>query len=168
VSNEYDGLGWNNFYSLDGINFSNGYRAGMASGPNVAYNGSGNPDTINSPSPFNLLSLDLAAAWLDGMAVTIDAYNGSSLAYSTTVYPSATAATLYTLTSSHRFHLVPPENAKVTSTSKFRLLLKSVKPGRGQSCSARCLLPSTPHDASANSVSDSARRNVLCNSIIYN
>jgi hypothetical protein len=97
VSNEYDGLGWNNFYSLDGINFSNGYRAGMASGPNVAYNGSGNPDTINSPSPFNLLSLDLAAAWLDGMAVTIDAYNGSSLAYSTTVYPSATAATLYTL-----------------------------------------------------------------------
>jgi hypothetical protein len=72
----------------------------VVSSPNVAVPSYGpfyaGPAEFYSPWPFKLVSLYLTQA-TSGAALTIDAYNGSALVDTTTVYPSSTAPTLYTL-----------------------------------------------------------------------
>src|SRR5450759_2874870 len=83
----YNGLTWNNFYCLDGVNYSgagSGYNAGVVSPSNVAYNGYGNPASISSAGSFNLLSAYLTAAWTSNLHVEVMGYAGDTLNYDNT------------------------------------------------------------------------------------
>jgi hypothetical protein len=100
VPNGYGGLNWNNFYYLDGVNFSynpSGYQAGVVSPNNVAVNGFGDPATIviNSAATFTFTGAYLTAAWNDGLSVQVQGFANDVLQYDTTVNPSATAPTFF-------------------------------------------------------------------------
>jgi hypothetical protein len=94
----YGGLFWSNFYFLNAITYPsipNGYRVCAVSSPNVIRNG-GNAEaaSIISPTPFDLLSAALTAAWDDNLIVEVRGYVGSTLAYDTTNTLSATSPTI--------------------------------------------------------------------------
>jgi uncharacterized repeat protein (TIGR03803 family) len=96
VPDGYNGLNWNNFYYLDGVNFSgnpSGYGAGVVSQSNVAYNAYGNPATISSAASFSLLSAYLTAAWSSNLHVEVIGYAGDTLKYDNTYTVSTNAPT---------------------------------------------------------------------------
>jgi PEP-CTERM motif len=83
VPNGYYNLGWNNFYYLDGVNYSgnpSGYQNGVVSPNNVAYNAFGNPASIYSAhvDPFYVLSGFVTAAWRDNLEINITGYYGGN------------------------------------------------------------------------------------------
>lgn len=82
IPNGYMGLDWDNFSTIDGSfdPFTNsGYANGAVSGPRVAYNIAGSTASIASGTPFDLVSGYFAAAWNDGLVLTILAYRSGSL-----------------------------------------------------------------------------------------
>jgi hypothetical protein len=81
IPNGYAGLDWNNFgYSNATISPCSleGYGTALTSSPNVAFNDSGNPASISSVTPFTLVSADFAAAWNNGLMVSITAKLGAT------------------------------------------------------------------------------------------
>jgi hypothetical protein len=81
VPNGYAGLGWNNFGYTNATIFPcsvEGYGTALTSSPNVAFNVFGNPASITSVTPFTLVSGDFAAAWNDGLLVSITAKLGAT------------------------------------------------------------------------------------------
>jgi hypothetical protein len=93
----YGGLNWSNFFFLNASDTTkrpSGYQAGMISAPNVAYNGNGNRASIIGPSPFDLLSASLTAAWNDNLNVEVKGYAGTRLSYDRIIALSPTAPTL--------------------------------------------------------------------------
>ena len=98
IANGYEGFNWNNFYVINSLLAVNsGYAVANVSGANAAYNGFGSPASISSATLFNVNSVYITAAWNDGLSVQLEGYNGASLLYTTTVNPSATSPTLFTL-----------------------------------------------------------------------
>jgi hypothetical protein len=91
----YGGLNWSNFNFFNALTALNpsGYKAGMVSPPNVAYNGGGNPASIIGPVPFDLLSAALTAAWNNNLNVDVKGYVGTNMTYERNVILSATAPT---------------------------------------------------------------------------
>jgi hypothetical protein len=76
----YAGLTWNGFGTLDATDGNpSGYATYTSPDGTVAYNYSGHPASFSSSSSFILGSLDLAAAWRDGLQVTVDGYLGGAL-----------------------------------------------------------------------------------------
>jgi len=76
VPNGYNNLGWNNFYYLDGVNYTgnpSGYQNGVVSPNNVAYNAYGNAASVFSAplDPFYVVDFYTTAAWRDQLYVSI-------------------------------------------------------------------------------------------------
>jgi hypothetical protein len=93
----YGSLNWSNFYFMnvpDTTLRPSGYQAGMISAPMVAFNANGNPASILSPVPFDLLSAALTAAWNDNLNLEVKAYAGARLAYDRVLTLGATAPAL--------------------------------------------------------------------------
>lgn len=95
VPSDYSTLQWQNFGVLNGSfhPLPRGYRVGMISSPNVAFNPSGNPSAIISTSAFNLISAHLASDAADTYGVTVRGFSGSTLVYSNVYVISNTAST---------------------------------------------------------------------------
>jgi hypothetical protein len=55
-----------------------GYGTALTSPPNVGFNTIGNPASISSATPFTLLNAEFAAAWNDGLMVSITAKLGAT------------------------------------------------------------------------------------------
>ena len=69
----YDGFSFSNFNVLNTAGFyPSGYVNGVVSGTDVAYNGDGRTaSAVSSATPFSLTSGYFAAAWNDGLTVTV-------------------------------------------------------------------------------------------------
>jgi len=81
VPDGYGGLNWNNFDYIDATVPScsvEGYGTAMASSPNVGYDGSGDPASITSATPFTLVSAEFAAAWVDDLTLCVTAMSGAT------------------------------------------------------------------------------------------
>ena len=79
VASGYAGLNWDNVYSLNTLNFGpSGYVNGTVSPNTVIYNGWGDTATFSSATAFNLISLDLTAAWEEGLQVAIVGYDNNA------------------------------------------------------------------------------------------
>ncbi len=96
ITNGYGGLQWNNFQVLNGSlrPATEGYRAGVVSPPNVAFNGGGDPASIRGRSPFDLKSAYLTAAHFDGVQIGVHGWAGTTLAYSNAYTLNKTGPTL--------------------------------------------------------------------------
>ncbi len=92
----YNSLTWSNFYYLDGLTYGepSGYTAGVVSSPNVAYNAYGAPAAISSPTPFDLVSGYLTAAWDNNLQVELKGFSGPTLVYDNTYTLSTTVPKL--------------------------------------------------------------------------
>lgn len=95
ISNGYAGLTWNNFWELNGDLSSlstSGYKTGVVSHSNVAFNAYGNDASFSAATPFTFNSAYLTAAWVDGLSVQVTGYlsgiqtNTSLLTVSTSVH----------------------------------------------------------------------------------
>jgi hypothetical protein len=73
VPGGYGGLTWNNFYVLDGKSDLGGFKNGVVSGNNVAYNGDGDIASANG-AKFDLNSAYLTSAWFDDNSLTVVGY----------------------------------------------------------------------------------------------
>jgi hypothetical protein len=96
VPDGYSGLSWTNVFALNGITYSgnpSGYQAGVVSSPIVAFNSAGVPAEFSSETTFNFVSAYLTSAWRDGLQVLVEGFDGATLLYSSTVFPSATSPT---------------------------------------------------------------------------
>ncbi len=95
IGNGYGGLQWSNFYSQDAVSLpSSGYKFGMVSERVIAYNGGGSPASISSNTDFRLLSGYLTGAWNNGLTVTVQGYNNSTLIFTQNFVVPTTAPTL--------------------------------------------------------------------------
>jgi len=85
LSNGYHGFNWTNFYVLDGFDHycmvAGGYRDGVVSRRNVAFDGFGTPASVSRANPFTFNSVYMTAAWNEGLNVTVQGYHGASLLY---------------------------------------------------------------------------------------
>jgi hypothetical protein len=96
IPNGYEGLQWQNFIYLNGVNsFFNpsGYQNGVVSPNNVAFNAYANP-AMFSDGLFNLNSAYLTGAWNDGLQVEVQGFVGAALIYDNTYTVNATGPTL--------------------------------------------------------------------------
>jgi hypothetical protein len=95
LPNGYHGFNWNNFYVLKGSRYFDpflnlntycivpgGFRNGVVSSPNVAFNGFGAPASVSSTNPFTFNSVYMTAGWNDGLNVLVQGFLGASLRYS--------------------------------------------------------------------------------------
>jgi hypothetical protein len=95
ISNGYQGLNWNNLNALLSSSYSgNGYRNGLVSSPNVAFNPYGNPASISSLSNFNLASGYFTAAFTPGLQITVNGLNNGTQIYTKTFSVTPTGPTL--------------------------------------------------------------------------
>ncbi len=87
IPNPYAGFDWSpHFLYLNGADYiyPSGYKNGVVSKKNVAFNGGGSngepppPVNFSRRLPFELDSFDLAAAWRDGLEVTVTGERCSS------------------------------------------------------------------------------------------
>jgi hypothetical protein len=98
---DYAGLTWKNFCSMNvseryAGGDATGYLAGMVSAPFVAYNFNGDVAEFSADAPFTFVSVSLAAAWLEGLEITVEGYVDSTLVESRIVKVSPTASQLFT------------------------------------------------------------------------
>jgi uncharacterized repeat protein (TIGR03803 family) len=96
LTNGYHALIWSNFYVIDAFNYPNpsGYKVGMISSSNVAFNAFGAPAAISAVTPFDFLSASLTASWNQNLVLQSLGYNGSTLLYSNIYTLNATSNTL--------------------------------------------------------------------------
>ncbi len=85
IANGYQGLNWNNIYSVDGVDYgASGYQNGVVSPKNVAYNAYGDPGSISvAAGTFTFNGADFTAAWMNGLQLTLTGLAGGSTLYST-------------------------------------------------------------------------------------
>jgi hypothetical protein len=86
LQNGYDGLNWDNFYVVNGNTMEPncGYKHGIVSGENVAFNAYGNIASL-SDALFTFNGANLTGAWNDGLSIDVNGYKNGSLLYSKTV-----------------------------------------------------------------------------------
>lgn len=89
ISNNYNGLQWENFATLDGTNFqppNTGYTYGVISTPNVTFGASANPSSIfiTNGKRFYLSSCWATAAWNNGNVLTVKGYDATGVVLYTT------------------------------------------------------------------------------------
>lgn len=99
ISNDYGGLKWDNFYSVNGSTYYSpnlGYTNGRVSGQNVAFNGFEKPSTVSIGSgTFDFNNVYLTAAWNNGLTILVEGFLGGLSKYSKTVIVDTTAPTLF-------------------------------------------------------------------------
>ena len=98
IPNGYNGFDWRNFYVIN-PSFtlgSNGYKNGVYTTPNDAFNGGGAQASITSSTPFTLDSAYFTAAWSNGLNISIEGYNGATLVDSITLVTDTTGPTFTT------------------------------------------------------------------------
>jgi len=93
IPTSYNLFQWGNF-AVYNPTVSSGYKAGVISPNNVAFNNLAGIATISSSNSFNLLSAHLTAAWRDNLIVTVTGYKTNTAIYSSNYTVSATAPTL--------------------------------------------------------------------------
>jgi hypothetical protein len=102
VRSGYEGLGWVGVGVLNApveasYYETNGYYYGMASAPNVAYNGFSPPSEIDSlGTNFNFLSVYLTGAWMSNLNIEVQGFRSGNLLYDQTVVAAATNPALFT------------------------------------------------------------------------
>jgi len=103
IPNGYGGLNWDNFYELDGANINayygiaaSGYANGVVSPNNVAFNYYGSTAVTSSSSTFSLVSGYFTGAFNNGLTLSVQGYNGSSLIYSQSYTLNAIASQFIT------------------------------------------------------------------------
>lgn len=82
IADGYGGFTWNNEWVLDGVAqcATCGYNNGVTSGTMVAYNAFANPSSIYRAALFTLNSINLTAAWNEGLQLLVQGYaNGVEL-----------------------------------------------------------------------------------------
>lgn len=91
----YANLFWDNFYVMNPSHhfMFSGYGKGTISSPNIAFNWTSSPASFSRTTPFTLDSFYVTKAFYDGVT-HVDAYTGSTLAYSRDVYSTTTTPTL--------------------------------------------------------------------------
>lgn len=96
IQNDYGNLQWNNLGVLNGSSrpATEGYRTGMVSPNNVAFNLFGDPAAISSATTFDLNSAYLTAAFVNGLQIEVQGYVGTSLTYDKTYSVNTTGPTL--------------------------------------------------------------------------
>lgn len=101
VPNTYGGFNWSNFYYQNDSSpalSNSGFENGTVSGNYAAFNSGLQPTATVSEaikgSVFNFNSADLTAAWNNGLSVTVEGLNNSSVLYTKTVTLDTTAPTL--------------------------------------------------------------------------
>ncbi len=101
ILNPYDGFDWSShFWYLNGADYPSyyhsGYKHGVVSAPNVAFNGGGRSVNFSSGMPFELDSFYLAAAWRRGLKVTVTGELNGVVVDSTTLTVKRSGPTLET------------------------------------------------------------------------
>ncbi len=105
IPNPYDGFDWSaHFFYLDAADYPypSGYQNGVVSPPNVAFNGGGSngeappPVNFSRRAPFELDTFYLAAAWRDGLEVTVTGELNGVVVHSTTLTVNQSGPTLET------------------------------------------------------------------------
>jgi hypothetical protein len=99
IANGYQGFNWDNFYALNAVTFGiqpSGYRNGMVSPVNVAFNPFGSPASVSSSNPFTFNSVFLTGAWNDNLTIQVQGFLGTTEQYNQTVVASAFSPTLFT------------------------------------------------------------------------
>lgn len=97
IPNGYGGFTWNNmapYNTLYGPPAS-GYKNGVVSPNNVAFNKSGNPATISKLTTFDFTGAYLTGAWNNGLNINLKGYNGLNLVYDTTIIVNSTSPTFF-------------------------------------------------------------------------
>lgn len=84
VPDGYGGLNWDNVLVLDTANYNvqdSGYVRGTTSGDFAAFNAGAAAIEITSDGGtfFDVLSMNLTAAWTDGLSITLRSYTGAVL-----------------------------------------------------------------------------------------
>ncbi len=98
IANGYAGLNWNNFFTVNGTNFTgSGYHSGTVSPDNVAFNAFSNPATLSSSTTFSLTRGYFTGAWYDGLTIQAVGTLGGSAVYTQSFIVNASAPTLVTL-----------------------------------------------------------------------
>lgn len=97
LPNGYHGFNWDNFYVLKGSQYFDpylippgntyciapgGYRNGVVSSPNVAFNGDGAPASVSNANSFTFNSVYMTAAWNNGLDVLVQGYLNGTLLHS--------------------------------------------------------------------------------------
>jgi hypothetical protein len=98
IPNGYQGLIWDNFYYLNGLNHQipdSGYVNGTVSGENVAFNSFGGYGLVRDGT-FDFNGAYLTAAWRNGLSILVEGFNNGSLLYSKTVVVDITSPTFFT------------------------------------------------------------------------
>lgn len=97
ISNGYAGLDWTNFgaHSPTYVPHS-GYASGIVSGSNDAFNMFGAQANFSSTTSFTFVSAYFTGAWNDGLNITIQGLNGSTVLDTATIIVNASAPTLAT------------------------------------------------------------------------
>lgn len=100
ILNGYAGLDWNNFVLLNTPNFTsvigpNGFANGTVSGPNIAFNGTGDAAAISGPT-FTFNSAYFTGAWYNGLGITATGYLGGNLVGTSIFIVNASGPTLET------------------------------------------------------------------------
>lgn len=96
----YAGFVWSNMLPvtpgacLPGITLPSGYAAGVTSGANVAFNGSGDPGGFAAANLFKLTSIQMTGAWRDGLNVDVSGWLAGIQLFGSNLSLSATAPTL--------------------------------------------------------------------------
>mgnify|MGYP001585661137 FL=1 len=97
IPSGYGGLDWNNmaaYNTLLGAQVS-GYKNGVVSPKNVAFNKFGTPAVISRLTPFDFTGAYLPGAWNNGLNVNLKGYNGVNLVYDSTVVVNSTSPTYF-------------------------------------------------------------------------
>ena len=98
IPNGYGGFNWNNFYNVNPAIYApnSGYKNGIVSNKNVAYNSFENPASIfTNGTPFTFNSVYLTGAWNNRLNILIQGFQGANQLYSQTVTVNSTAPTLF-------------------------------------------------------------------------
>jgi len=96
IADGYYGFNWDQFYVLNGGNYSpgSGYDNGVTSGEWVAYNAWANVATIND-FDFDFNGAYFTGAWNDGLNINIQGLNDGNLLYDQTFQVNTSGPTWY-------------------------------------------------------------------------
>ena len=100
IPTSYAGLGWNNFYYLDGLNTvftGSGYPNAVVSPNNVGYNGFGAPASFTSADLISFNSFYITAAWNNGLNVDIQGRRNGAVFYQAHLLVDTNSPTLINL-----------------------------------------------------------------------
>ena len=101
IPSEWASFDWSSdFWWLNPVksgDTGDGYKYGMVTTPNVAFNASGKNVSFRRNAPFELVSFDLTAAWNNGLEVTVTGFRDGVQVNTTTFTVNASGPMLETL-----------------------------------------------------------------------